>query len=422
MGYLIPRENFGLLFSVFALSFAAMLFLKWFSKPGDKWIWIFLGGLVLRLILLFALPAWSEDYARFLWDGELLRLGFNPYLATPNEFVDSHLAEGNLFLADLLDRMNSPDYYSVYPPLNQLVFWRVAIAANLDPLHGIIAFRLVIIAAEIGIFFLLRRIFLHFGIFQNRIILYWLNPLVILELSGNIHFEVFVLLFLLIALYSIVREKFLQSGFFLGLSVGVKLVPLILFPSLLAYPRIRLNTSFWAGIILALGVSFVWLLLDDSWINFLQSVKLYQGKFEFNSSVYYLLREVGFWIKGYNTIANLTRILAVITFVLILYFSWKRKPKSPVQLTDLFVLIYLIYLILQPVVHPWYLIPALGLGLLASRQTFLIWSFAAVLSYQAYGNSNYFENPLFLMIEYSLVAIGVYLDYFHRERNPKLIL
>ncbi|WP_332911123.1 hypothetical protein [Algoriphagus boritolerans] len=75
-------------------------------------------------------------------------------------------------------------------------------------------------------------------------------------------------------------------------------------------------------------------------------------------------------------------------------------------------MIYLIYLILQPVVHPWYLIPALGLSLLTNKNTFLIWTFASIFSYQAYGNPDFKENPLFLFIEYALVFAVIFLDYF----------
>jgi hypothetical protein len=254
------------------------------------------------------------------------------------------------------------------------------------------------------------------------LIFYWLNPLVILELTGNLHFEGFVLLFLLFALYFLSKEILSGSGFFWGIAIGMKLLPLMLFPALLTYAKTRKSIGFWVASFVAILVSFAWLLIDDSWINFLQSLRLYQGKFEFNASIYYLLREAGFWIKGYNTIATLSKILSGITLLSIIYFSWKRKPKSILELLDLWVLIYLIYLILQPVVHPWYIIPALGLSLLTSRNAFLVWSFAVIFSYQAYGNIGFEENPIFLILEYGLLSAAIFSDYFLPKRNSNLQL
>ncbi len=186
----------------------------------------------------------------------------------------------------------------------------------------------------------------------------------------------------------------------------------MLAPTFLFFTETRKNSTFWLGALVTIFSCFAWLWWDQAYVYFIQSIQLYQGKFEFNGSVYYLLREVGFWIEGYNTIDTLTKILSLATLVGIVFFSWKKKPQTLVELVDLWVLVYLIYLILQPVVHPWYIIPAFGLSLLTNRNTFLIWTFAVIFSYQAYGNTDFKENPIFLFIEYSLVFAVIFLDYF----------
>jgi alpha-1,6-mannosyltransferase len=289
-------------------------------------------------------------------------------------------------------------------------------------LQGIAVLRMLIILGEIGVFFLLKKLFHVFSIPSSQLIFYWLNPLVILELTGNLHFEGFVLLSLLLAVYLIWQSRFAGAGFFWGIAIGIKLLPFMLVPAILAFAKTRKTIGFWIASFVAILISFSWLMIGDSWMNFFQSLRLYQGKFEFNASIYYLLRIVGFWLKGYNTIATLSKILSGVTLVSILFFAWKRKPKSIPELVDLWVLIYLIYLVLQPVVHPWYILPALGLSLLTERKVFLIWSFAAVFSYQVYGNANYREQSLFLFLEYGLVCVGIYLDYFRQKRNSNLQL
>lgn len=422
LGYVIPRADFPPLFLIYTFVFACMLFLGKFSPENTSWKWIFFAGLILRLSLLLATPSWSEDYVRFLWDGEVLQQGSNPYLKTPSEVEAQAPDSDSEYLSQLYADLNSPDYYSVYPPLNQALFYLTSVASQGEVKNGFVGLRVILILGEIAVFFIAIRLLSLLQIPLNRVILYWLNPLVILEITANLHFEDLVLLSLLLSFYFLTTGRLSKSGFFWGISIGLKLLPLMLVPAFLALGKTRRSLRFWIGTFLAFILSFGWLLIDQSWINFSQSLSLYQGKFEFNASIYYLLREVGFWIEGYNTIAVLTKILSGITLISILYFSWKKRIESIAELMDLGVLIYLIYLILQPVVHSWYILPAVGISIFTQRKTFLIWTFAAILSYQAYGNENYGENPFILCAEYGLVVAGIYLDYFHRKRNSNLAL
>ncbi|TXE10263.1 glycosyltransferase 87 family protein [Algoriphagus aquimarinus] len=411
LAYYIPRENFWLSFTIYSFLFGGMLVL-YFLSAQLKWQWIFVGGLLIRLSLLLAIPKWSDDYPRFLWDGELVQMSENPYLETPEDWLQNHPESVSPYLENLFELMNSPEYFSVYPPLNQAIFYIAAWGSNLDTNSGILILRAILILGEIGVFFGLLKLFDHFQLAEKRLILYWLNPLVIMEITGNLHFEGMVLLLLLASVYALSKNRNMISGEFWGLSIGMKLLPLMLIPTFFSLEKTRKSKVFWIGSAIAIIASFGWLLIDNSWVHFLQSLKLYQGKFEFNASIYYLLREVGFWVKGYNVIGEITPILSGITLVGILYFSWKRKAQNLLQLTDLWVFIYLFYLMLQPVVHPWYLIPAFGLSLFTDKKAFLIWTFAVIFSYQAYGDPNYQESPVFLFLEYSILALAIYWDYF----------
>ncbi|WP_192349258.1 glycosyltransferase 87 family protein [Algoriphagus sp. Y33] len=411
LGYFIPRENFWQTFLVFTLLFAGMIVISFLSiKP--KWGWIFVAGMLFRYALLPSIPNWSDDYPRFLWDGELVKLNQNPYLETPEQWLQSHPGSSNDYLVNLYEEMNSPKYFSVYPPLNQIIFYVAAWGGNLNQGSGIVIIRIVLILGEIGVFFLLFKLFDHFEFPANRLILYWLNPLVIMEITGNLHFEGLVLLLLLASLYGLSKNRVGLSGGFWGLSIGMKLLPLMLVPTFFSFAKTGRSNLFWIGSGIAVIAGFIWLLIDNSWVHFFQSLKLYQGKFEFNASIYSLLREIGFWVKGYNIIGELTPILSGVALIGILYVTWKKKPQNLLQLVDLWVLIYLIYLVLQPVVHPWYLIPAFGLSLFTDKKAFLIWTFAVIFSYQAYGNSDYQENPLVLAVEYALLFGAIYWDNY----------
>ncbi|WP_296703239.1 glycosyltransferase 87 family protein [Algoriphagus sp.] len=408
----IPRDNFISTLLIFSACFL-ILGILYFSieESRERYIWWFTGGLFLRLVLLVSIPKWSEDYARFLWDGELIRLEQNPYLETPKDWLVNHPSIKSPYLENLFELMNSPEYYSVYPPSNQFLFWITSIGAKQDPWQGIVVLRILLILSEILVFFLLLQLFKTEKIPPKTLLLYWFNPFIILEIISNLHFEGLVLVFLLLALLAFGKAKTESLGGFWSLAIGVKILPLMLGPSFLFSEKIRKSYSFWLVSFFGLVVLFSPLLWESSWKNFLESLRLYQGKFEFNASIYYLFREVGFWIKGYNTIASLTKLLSLLTLFGIAYFAWKKKPNTIVQMAEVWTMSYLVYLILQPVVHPWYIIPAFGLSLLTKIRSLTVWTFTAIFSYQAYSNQENYENPWLLLLEYGMVGLALLWDY-----------
>lgn len=419
MGWLvqIPRPEFGLVLLGFLALYGGMLLYFFLFKDQVSWKSIFWSGLVLRLIAFMVEPQWSDDYARFLWDGELLRINENPYAETPRQWIENPENEENDFLDQLFPKLNSPDYFSVYPPINQALFWIGAADSSGQIGKGVFALRLVLFLGEIGVFLLLMSLLRYFQKPLSWSIFYWLNPLIIIEIVGNIHFEGLVFLLLLAAIKALKNENLGGAGVFFGLSVGVKVLPLILIPAWISFSKTRFSKKFWLGFGIALLFGFFWLLIGDSLGHFYQSIRLYQGKFEFNASVYYVLRELGYWIQGYNTIAILTKLLSGFTLLSILVVCWKRRAESVLGLIDLWIGCYLIYLVFQPIVHPWYLVPGIGLSVISGRLTFVFWSFGAIFSYQAYSHPETWENPVFLLLEYGLVIFGLYLDYFQKKRS-----
>ena len=421
LGNQVLRTDFWIGYGIYLSLGAAMILVYWVTSDKIDWKFIFLIGLLVRLLLLTSYPNFSDDFSRFLWDGHLLNAGQNPYSQTPNDWSNSHSQEITHLQKTLYEDLNSPDYFSVYPPLNQAVFWFASWIGSDSILVGIIALRVVLILGEIAVFFLFLNLFQAFQIQIKKLWLYWINPFIVVEITGNLHFEGLVLLFLLLALNFQKSKKLMFSGFSWGLAIGIKLLPLLLVPAWLVFTETRTRFVFWGGAIVALVLSFGPLLIESSWLNFGQSLQLYQGKFEFNASLYYLIREVGFWVQGYNIIVDLTKILSMFTLIFMLILAWKKRPETLFGLIDLFVMMYLTYLILQPVVHPWYLIPGFGLSLFTKNKAFLAWTFTVFLSYYAYSNEFFRENPYFLWIEYGVLFLFIAHDYFLTKRKTNLI-
>ena len=105
----VPRENFGLTILLFSLAFGGMLGSYLLSEKVVNFKKLLLLGILLRGCLFFFEPNWSEDGARFLWDGELLRLGQNPYGLTPTQVLEQQ-GQGSGLGAQLFQDLNSPNY------------------------------------------------------------------------------------------------------------------------------------------------------------------------------------------------------------------------------------------------------------------------------------------------------------------------
>jgi hypothetical protein len=210
-GYFLSRQNFLAVMSTYLVLFAGYVYvLKGvpFSVIDDSKysLQIFTWAAILfRLLFLFSIPRLSDDYFRFLWDGNLSASGINPYSITPLDYMQQPSNRSD-YLAELFVGINSQGYHSVYPPVLQFIFF---IAGKLFPgnlVASIVSLRIVIIAAETGSILLLQKILQHFHLPKSRVLLYALNPLVIIELSGNLHAEAIMIFFLLAATYFLTRS------------------------------------------------------------------------------------------------------------------------------------------------------------------------------------------------------------------------
>ena len=213
--YAFPRTDFYLFITCFTLSFISYFFLlKKKLQPDFKL------GLVVRMALLFGLPTLSDDFYRFYWDGLLMVKGINPYDYLP-ENIPYQFEEKSVLLA----QMNSPQYYSPYTPVLQLLFAFCAWVGG--SLFGfLIVFRLFILLAEILIFFMLKKLITQ----SWKLNIWWLNPLVILEFTANLHQEIFVVLGITGFFYFQYKKEYLSVSAYV-LAVLTKLIPLIYLPA-----------------------------------------------------------------------------------------------------------------------------------------------------------------------------------------------
>ncbi len=412
LGYFIPRTAFGPLVLAFAVLFAAFgCLVKWYS---DRPKWLLWAALSFRLLLLFAVPALSDDFYRFLWDGRLSLDGINPFLYTPRQLVQSGWEKNSALTLGLFGRMNSPDYYTVYPPVLQGVFGLAAPFASFSPLGGVVVLRLCILAAEVLSIRLLTQLLAAYGLPPGRVLLYALNPLVIVELTGNVHFEALMIVFLLAFLRALHRNRVRRAALFLALSAGVKLLPLLFLPLVLT--KKGWKTTLELGAWMAFFFGLCWLpFLSPGLVHLFSSLNLYFQTFEFNAGVYYLLREVGHRIHGYNVIGTLGPALGLTVLLAVLILAWLGSKRA-VPLVRLMLPALTVYFGLATIVHPWYVTGLVALGVFTPWKYPIVWSGMVVLSYAAYRHVPYHEDLRWVFAEYGVVLLAIVHDGYRHRR------
>ncbi|MDO7847711.1 glycosyltransferase 87 family protein [Hymenobacter sp. M29] len=408
LAYATPRVQFGQLLGLFAV---AGLAYWWLLRTRLPLRWGLGAALVFRLLWLPATPALSDDLYRFRWDGLLVANGVNPFRFRPDELiadgaraaVPNEAARAAVLpeLQQLYRQLNSPHYYSVYPPVCQFVF---GAAARLFPTSdaGFAAcLRVVILAAEAGTAWLLLTLLPALGWPGRRALGYLLHPLVIVELTGNLHFEGLVFGFILLALWLLSRQKWTASAGALGLGVATKLLPLLVLPLLVRRLGWRRFAAYAALCVGTVALLFGPFLSVDLFVNIARSLKLYFRSFEFNASIYYLLRPIGIWLTTYNQIAIIGPSLAVLSGLAGLALAWRERRSELASLLPTLLLMLTAYYAAATTVHPWYLTLLVGLSTLTRFRFARVWGGLAILSYAAYQTSAYTENLWLVALEYA---------------------
>jgi hypothetical protein len=402
LGYEADRTHFSAYIGAYGAFFALYAWVCFAQTPFAAQHLYYL-GIALRVLLLFGLPNLSDDYIRFLWDGRLTAAGYHPFLHPPDYFINQSVAVPGI-TQELYQQLNSPHYYTVYPPVSQAIFAIVAWVASYQLWASTFLLKLLLFAGELGVLQLLRRHAGHSLVAPNAVVWYALNPLVILEITGNCHFEGLMVYFLLAGLLALQRKQMGAAAIHWALAVATKMLPLLFLPMLLRWLGWRQAGRFLGWFVVASLVLFAPLLAVLP--NIAQSLDLYFREFQFNASVYYLVREVGYakigWDIGEFSGPRLAAVSAAGVLLLSLFVG--RQGKVPEHRLPTFMLFaLLLYMSCAAVVQPWYVCVPLGISLCTRWRFVAIWSGLVALSYSHYDGGLRQEHFGLIAMEYGVL-------------------
>jgi len=414
--YDLNRHDYIKLMSLYTALF--ILFYKLIQLYKQNFTLLVVLAFGFRFLFLFAIPNLSQDFYRFIWDGRMIIQGFNPYLYTPESFILK--ASYPIFQAqELYDGMGvlNGSHFTNYPPLNQLCFIIAGLFAGKSILGSAIMLRLIIIIADFGTLYFGKKLLEKLNIPVNHIFWYLLNPFIIIELTGNLHFEGVMIFFLVWSLYLLNEGKWKFAAVIFACSVSVKLIPLMFLPVLFQKLAWKKSIGFYSIVGLLTISTFIPFIHKDFIVNYTETIRLWFQRFEFNASLYYVARAIGYSFRGYNEIAIIGKFIPLLVIAFVMTMAFFRKNKTMIEFISAFLLVLTFYYFTATTVHPWYIASLLFLSIFTKYRFPLVWSFIGILSYLAYANSNNTENLWMIALEYIIVyAVFIWEVFLNKKK------
>ena len=273
-----PSDGAGWRFAFVAVALAGSW---WAWRAVASWrpsTWAVLGlAVVLRAVVFPLGPSLSDDGYRYVWDGVVqVEDGVSPYRHRPSDPALAHR-----HAEDVFERMNSPDYYSVYPPVSQGVFalGGAAYGAGWRASWWIIK-GLTVAAELVGVVLLLRTV----G--APAVALYAWHPLSVIEVAGQGHTEGLLVGALGVLVWAVGRRPAL-AGAAVAVAGWVKLYPFALVPFVARRGGWRTLTALLVAATALAAPYADW----GSVLRVAESLRLYSGTFDFYSAPYLALKD-----------------------------------------------------------------------------------------------------------------------------------
>jgi alpha-1,6-mannosyltransferase len=295
----------------------------------------------------------DDDIHRYVWDGRLQRLGYNPYIVVPSDpaVKGLHTPETR--------NLNNPDLPSPYPAGAQL-FFRAVTAIQ----ESTFALKVAFVVCEFAIVFVLLDVLRRTGQAAHLVLAFAWNPLLAIEVAGSGHIDIVGALLLVVSAAALVRRWRATAAVALGLAIAVKFLPVVLLP--LYWKRIRIRDAALAAFVAAL----LYLPFLNRGRIPIGSLGTYVQTFRFNGPVFAALDRVA----PPQLLVGLAVLVGLGTAI------WLRS-RAPEWSPDQFAWPMAASLLCAPAVFPWYLLWLLPFLMSASTLLIIIWTVSIFPTY-----------------------------------------
>jgi alpha-1,6-mannosyltransferase len=370
---------------------------EFFSTPRFPHRVIVIGlGLAALWHLPFLLmpPGSDDDVHRYVWDGRVQRLGYNPYIVVPSD-----PALGGLHTPETRT-LNNPDVPSPYPAGAQL-FFRAVTAIH----ESIFALKVAFVVCDLAIVLVLLDVLRCSRLGAHWVLAYAWNPLLATEVAGSGHIDIVGALLLLVSAAALGRRWRAVAALAFGLAVAVKLFPIVLLP--LYWRRVRMRD----GALAAVVVGLLYVPFFNHGRIPIGSLGTYLQSFRFNDPVFATLERVA----APQLVVGLAVLVGFLTAI------WLRS-KAQVWSSDAFAWPMAASLLCAPVVYPWYLLWLLPFLRSASTLPIIIWTVSIIPTYYVWHlrtlGRPWLVPGWIMLLEYGSVATAGAIIEFRRFTRP----
>jgi len=354
-------------------------------------------GLVLaalwRLAFLQMPPGSDDDIHRYVWDGRVQRLGYDPYMVVPRDpaLAALHTPETRT--------LNNPDLPSPYPAGAEL-FFRAVTAIH----ESVFALKVAFVVCDFAIVLVLLDILGHSGQAAHWVLAYAWNPLLATEVAGSGHIDIVGTLLLLVSFVALGRRWRAVAAVAFGLAVAVKFLPIVLLP--LYWRRVRIRDA----VLAAVAVGLLYVPFFNHGRIPTGSLGTYVQSFRFNDPVFTTLEQVA----APQLVVGLAVLVGFLTAI------WMRI-KAPALSADAFAWPMAASLLCAPVVYPWYLLWLLPFLRSDSTLPIITWTVSIIPTYyvwhlRALGRP-WLVPGWIMLLEYGFVAAAAAIVGFRRVRR-----
>lgn len=336
-----------------------------------------------RLPLVASAPLLSDDVYRYVWDGRVQRLGYDPYVVAP---ADPGLAVLHTADTRRIDP-TSAELPTVYPPAAE-IFFRAVTGVRETPRAIVVAIVVCDALIAVGVWLWLRAT----GRSPWWVLAYAWSPLVAIEGAGGGHVDLLGVACLVWMLVALTRGRTALAALAWSAAIGVKFLPVVLAP--LVWRRLRWrDAAIAAACLVALYAPFA---TADRLVP-LGSLGEYARRWRFNGPVFgWLEPGVGLgWALAAAIGAGL--IVAIVARTRLA----ATEPSAwawPMAAT----------LLAMPTVYPWYLLWLAPFLVTRGTAPLAVWTVTVLLSYAvwpSYVAGAAWKLPSWVVpVEYGVVA------------------
>jgi len=298
-------------------------------------------------------PGLDDDIHRYVWDGRVQRLGYNPYIVVPSDaaLASLHTSETRT--------LNNPEVPSPYPAGAQL-FFRAVTSIH----ESTFALKVAFVVCDLAIVFVLLDVLRCTRQGEHWVLAYAWHPLLAIEVAGSGHVDIVGVLLLLVSAAALLRRWRAVAAMAFGLAVSVKLLPIVLLP--LYWKRVRMRDA----ALVAIVVGLLYVPFFNHGRIPIGSLGTYVQRFRFNDPVFATLERVA----APQLLAGLAVLVGFLTAI------WMRRKSAEGSL-DAFAWPMAASLFCAPVVYPWYLLWMLPFLRSTSTLPILVWTLSILPTY-----------------------------------------